>query len=177
MIFRGLFNLSLSAIDIEDLMLSRCDLHLFDLKAQQQKEGICHWKAGSPCFAAQNPSMVSDTGKKLRQWVRKVSESYTFSKKNHRHSWRHSVALAGTARPGADTCRICEMPLTSNEFLSWVTGCSSSETTYTPSSDFSDTENNPLWIKKKNHNPTSQCNSAEDGHSLAQGEYKVNCAF
>lgn len=42
MISRGPFNLSHSAIDIEDLMLSGCDLHTFDLKAQQQKEGICH---------------------------------------------------------------------------------------------------------------------------------------
>lgn len=41
-ISRGPFNLKHSAIDIEDLMLSGCDLHIFDLKAQQQKEGICH---------------------------------------------------------------------------------------------------------------------------------------
>ena len=42
MIPRDPLNLSHSATDIEDLMLLGCDRHTFDLKAQQQKEGICH---------------------------------------------------------------------------------------------------------------------------------------
>lgn len=65
------------------------------------------------------------------------------------------------------------MPSTSNEFLSWATGSSSSESTYTLSSDLGDSENiPPLNKKKKKPRTITPHHSAEDGHSLAQEEYK-----